>query len=75
MSSDNFKDAYKIHGTEPDRTDILIHVGNQPKDTRGCVIVGNNRKDNYVQNSRVTMNQLKKRFKGRRKTKLRIIKK
>lgn len=37
--SNRFKECLKILGVEG-RTDILIHAGNFPKDTKGCVLVG-----------------------------------
>ena len=37
---------------------ILIHAGNQGKNTAGCILVGNEWADNYVFNSKATLNTL-----------------
>lgn len=42
----------------PDRTDILIHWGNTPEDTEGCVLVGSWAETNYIQDSRVAFERL-----------------
>jgi hypothetical protein len=39
----------------PNRDWILFHVGNTAKDTSGCILVGNGRKHNVVENSRLAM--------------------
>ena len=39
----------------PDRDWILFHRGNTTKDTRGCVLVGQSRKQDRVNNSRLAM--------------------
>ena len=39
----------------PDRDWILFHRGNTTKDTRGCVLVGQSRKQDRVNNSRMAM--------------------
>lgn len=36
----------------PDRSKILIHVGNYPKSTKGCVLLGHTRALNFVGDSR-----------------------
>ena len=36
----------------PDRSLILIHVGNFPKNTKGCVLLGTTRAFNFVGDSR-----------------------
>tara|TARA_R110000765_G_scaffold345893_1_gene436104 strand:- start:147 stop:605 length:459 start_codon:yes stop_codon:yes gene_type:complete len=39
----------------PDRDWILFHRGNTAKDTSGCILVGNGRKQDIVNNSRLAM--------------------
>ena len=39
----------------PNRDWILFHRGNTAKDTSGCILVGNGRKQNAVENSRLAM--------------------
>ena len=39
----------------PDRDWILFHRGNTAKDTSGCILVGNGRKQDTVNNSRLAM--------------------
>lgn len=38
----------------PGHSNILIHMGNYNADSEGCVLVGANRVDNMITNSRVT---------------------
>ena len=44
---------------------IRIHTGNTAQDTRGCILVGENRKPGMVLNSRRTLSLLMKRLKER----------
>ena len=39
----------------PDRDWILFHIGNYPSQTKGCILVGNGRKQDVVENSRLAM--------------------
>ena len=43
-----------------DRTYILFHRGNSAKDTRGCVLVGIGREQDFVKNSTLAMSLLMK---------------
>jgi len=44
----------------PNRDYILFHYGNSAKDTRGCILVGIGRKQDFVSNSRLAMDLLMK---------------
>ena len=44
----------------PDRKWILIHIGNYPSQTKGCILVGNGRKQDVVENSRLAMDLIVK---------------
>ena len=39
----------------PNRDWILFHIGNTSKDTSGCILVGNGRQQDFVENSRLAM--------------------
>ena len=64
-NSPKFKQHFsltEVHG----RTNILIHTGNYPKNTTGCILVGKTRGKDAINSSRVTMNKLNQRFKGKK---------
>tara|TARA_R100001224_G_scaffold15250_1_gene7592 strand:- start:5984 stop:6490 length:507 start_codon:yes stop_codon:yes gene_type:complete len=44
----------------PNRSYILFHIGNTAKDTQGCILVGQSRQQNRVNNSRLAMDLLMK---------------
>ena len=44
----------------PNRDWILFHRGNTAKDTSGCILVGNGREQNVVENSRLAMDLVMK---------------
>ena len=44
----------------PNRDYILVHVGNKSSDSRGCVLVGIGRKQDFVHNSVLAMDLLMK---------------
>lgn len=50
-------DAPLLSGTEP-RTGIFIHVGNYPKDSEGCILVGLSQSRDFVGNSRDAFERL-----------------
>lgn len=44
----------------PNRSYILFHRGNKPSHTRGCILVGQSRQQNFVGNSTLAMDLLMK---------------
>jgi hypothetical protein len=42
----------------PGRSDILIHAGNYPEDTSGCILPGKTKGNDFVGNSRKTMSEI-----------------
>lgn len=52
--SPRFGDVVKIHNV-PDRSNILFHVGNWPKDSLGCILLGTDfsKQDSAVWSSRI----------------------
>lgn len=61
--SDKFGKTYEVENV-PTRTDIIFHRGNFPKDTKGCILVGDSKGKNSVNNSRKTMRILRERLRG-----------
>ncbi|MBT3642447.1 hypothetical protein HN604_02970 [archaeon] len=55
--SPKFKTHFKVADVKG-RSDILIHAGNYPRDTAGCILVGDSAGNNYVSSSRATLNNL-----------------
>lgn len=59
--SDRFQRAMPRLVNVPSREGILIHWGNYPQDTEGCILVGANhipQLPDFIGNSRVTFNKL-----------------
>ena len=44
----------------PNRDFVLVHIGNKSSDSRGCVLVGIGREQDFVKNSRLAMELLMK---------------
>jgi len=42
----------------PNRSNILIHWGNDPHDTEGCILVGQSRGENFIGSSRAAFEAL-----------------
>ena len=56
-----------------DRTYILFHRGNSAKDTRGCILVGIGRQQDFVSNSALAMGLLMKEIINLGGTKINLI--
>jgi hypothetical protein len=56
-----------------DRKYILVHIGNFPKDTRGCILVGIGREQDRVKNSTLAMDLLMKEILNLGGTKINLI--
>ncbi len=57
----------------PNRDYILVHIGNSPKDTAGCILVGKTNGDNYISESGDTLKKLRKELKGCKDIQLKVV--
>lgn len=48
----------------PNRSYILFHYGNRPRDTKGCILTGMSRKKDFVGSSRIAHTELMSRVLG-----------
>ena len=65
--SGKFNYQHFIHRSVPDRTYILVHVGNYPRDTYGCILVGRGAADNgqpAIWRSRLALDDLRRHAPG-----------
>lgn len=76
--SEKYGNHFKIENVH-NRSDILIHVGNYPSDTHGCILIGDDARDinadgkNEVVNSKHAMRKLNKLLKNEKNIELVII--
>lgn len=49
----------------PGRQDVQIHIGNYPKDIRGCILLGRERGVNQVVHSKVAFDNFMERMDGK----------
>jgi hypothetical protein len=49
----------------PGRSDVQIHIGNFPKDIRGCILVGTERGTDMVVHSKIAFNKFMERMGGK----------
>lgn len=62
--SNRFKKFMPLLLNVPKFSGIRIHVGNTAKDTLGCILVGKNRSENQISNSRLAYESLFDRLKN-----------
>ena len=65
-SSKRFPNVFRVYNesVSQDRR-ILIHTGNYPKNTIGCLLPGNTKGTDYVGNSKATLNTIRNFYDGR----------
>jgi hypothetical protein len=63
-TSPKYKDHLHIIGV-PNRDLILIHTGNSAKDILGCILVGTAKATDFIGHSRVAMQALMTKMKGK----------
>jgi LysM repeat protein len=63
-TSERFRSHYLVNDV-PGRSYILIHAGNYPKDTSGCILLGKTKGKDFVGNSRAALGDLLQRFRGK----------
>ena len=59
--------GYKVYWLQdvPGRKDCQIHIGNFPKDIRGCILVGSERSNHMLLRSRMAFNAFMGRMGGK----------
>jgi len=62
---------FLVNGVE-NRDHILVHAGNHPGNTSGCILVGTSRGSDVVNNSRVALKSLRNRFENVENLELKI---
>ena len=64
-SSTSFPDHFEITGV-PGRTKVLLHEGNIPEDTGGCLLLGSSKAENYVGGSVDKMKDFRSYYKRKK---------
>lgn len=73
MNSPKFKKVLPRLMAVPHFEGILIHPGNVPEDTHGCILVGENKEKGKVLNSTVTFNRLMSVIMGEKDVTIEIV--